>query len=141
MARRFTWKGFLLRLAAALVLVFVTYNPEGGSYFHWALQDGVRDPQSLTVLKVFAGVVLLIAWVMFIRATYYSLGVVGTVLAAAFFGTLLWLVVDYGLVPRDSTRAVSYLILIGLAGVLGAGMSWSHVRRRLSGQLDVDDVD
>jgi hypothetical protein len=25
--------------------------------------------------------------------------------------------------------------------VLATGMSWSHIRRRLSGQADVDDVD
>jgi len=28
-----------------------------------------------------------------------------------------------------------------IVGVLTAGVSWSHVRRRLSGQYDIDDVD
>ncbi len=28
-----------------------------------------------------------------------------------------------------------------IAGVLTAGMAWSMVRRRMSGQLDVDEVD
>jgi Family of unknown function (DUF6524) len=28
-----------------------------------------------------------------------------------------------------------------VATILAIGMSWSHVRRRLSGQADVDDVD
>jgi len=27
------------------------------------------------------------------------------------------------------------------ATILAIGLSWSHVRRRLSGQTDVDDVD
>jgi hypothetical protein len=28
-----------------------------------------------------------------------------------------------------------------LAAIMATGMSWSHIRRRMSGQLDVDDVD
>ena len=34
-----------------------------------------------------------------------------------------------------------WLGLIALSLVLGIGLSWSHVRRRLSGQADMDDVD
>ena len=28
-----------------------------------------------------------------------------------------------------------------LAVILATGMSWSHIRRRLTGQFDVDDMD
>ena len=140
---RFSWTNFLLRLVFALVLVFVTYNPEKLSYYHWAiapLLDG-EDDASVTVLQVFLGVVLLIGWVIFLRATMRALGVIGLVLAIAFFGTLLWLVVDVGLVSAENSRALSYLVLLGLAGVLSTGLSWSHIRRRLTGQLDVDETD
>ena len=34
-----------------------------------------------------------------------------------------------------------YVSLVILALVLATGMSWSHVRRRISGQADVDAVD
>jgi hypothetical protein len=61
-------------------------------------------------------------------------------LATAFFGTLIWLVVDVGLVAVDNIRVVTYLVQILLAMVLSTGLSWSHVRRRLSGQMDTDDV-
>ncbi len=130
-------QGIALRFLAALVLVFVSYNPEGYSYYHWAIEN-LPD---YSVLKIFAGVVLLIAWTVFIRATLRSLGPLGLILAFAFFGSLLWLVIDYGLVPADSVRAISYIILLILSGVLTTGMSWSHIRRRLSGQADMDDVD
>ena len=30
-----TWSGFFMRLLAAIVLVFSTYNPTGTSYYHW----------------------------------------------------------------------------------------------------------
>jgi len=126
----------LLRFLFAVLLVFGTYNPEGYSYFHWALDD-ITD---FTVLQAFVGVVLLIGWAMYIRATIHSLGAIGLVLAIAFFGTLLWLIVDMNIVPAGSVRAISWLVLLAMSGVLTAGMAWSHIRRRVSGQLDVDDV-
>lgn len=137
MAKEITAAGVGLRFLAALVLVFLSYNPEGYSWYHWAL----RDLGSFTVLKGFAGVVLLIGWTMFLRATLHSLGAFGIGLAVAFFGTLLWLIVDWGLVPADSVRAVSYLVLLAASGVLTAGMTWSHIRRRVSGQFDVDEIE
>ena len=130
-------QGVFIRFIAALILVFCSYNPEEMSYYHWA----ILEFPAYTVLKIFLGVILLIGWTIFIRATLRSLGPIGLILAAGFFGTLLWLIVDYGLVPADSVRAISYIVLVILAAVLTTGMSWSHIRRRLSGQADMDDVD
>lgn len=136
----FTWKSGLIRLLSAFVLVLATYNPAKYSYFHW-LKKVYEQPAKTDVLMIFSGVVLLIIWVIFIRATLRSLGPVGLLLASAFFGTLLWLVVDYGLVPVDSKETVTWLVLVAFSGVLGAGISWSYIRRRISGQLDTDDLD
>jgi len=133
----FGWQGFGLRFLAALILVFSTYNPEGHSYFHWA----IRELPHLTAIKAFTGVVLLIGWAIFVRASLRSLGFIGLSLALAFFATLIWLIVDTGLLPTHSARALAYIMQVILAGVLTAGLSWSHVRRRLSGQVDADDVD
>jgi len=135
--KEINWVGVGARFLLALVLVFATYNPSGYSYFHW----GIKHISDFSVLKLFAGVVLLIGWTMFIRATLISLGAFGIVLAAAFFGTLLWLVVDWGLVPADTVEAVSYLILVAASAVMATGMTWSHIRRRISGQIDVDETD
>ena len=129
--------GVGLRFLFAALLVFGSYNPEGYSYYDWAIaQLPVFD-----VLKGFVGMVLLIGWTIYLRATLRSLGTFGLVLAAGFFGTLLWLIVDWGLVPADSVRAITYLVLVACCGVLTAGISWSHIRRRVSGQSDMDDVD
>ena len=135
--KELTWAGVGARFLFALVLVFTTYNPSGYSYFHWA----IKNLPDYSVLKLFAGVVLLIVWVMFIRATLRSLGPIGVTLAVAFFGTLLWLVVDWGLIPADTVKAVTYLILIAASAVMATGMTWSHIRRRISGQVDVDEID
>jgi hypothetical protein len=135
--KEINWVGVGARFLLAMVLVFATYNPSGYSYFHW----GIKHISDFSVLKLFAGVVLLIGWTMFIRATLVSLGAFGIVLAAAFFGTLLWLVVDWGLVPADTVEAVTYLILVAASAVMATGMTWSHIRRRISGQIDVDETD
>ena len=113
--QRFTLGGFAWRLLAALLLVFITYNPSELSYFHWLKGDA----SNLLAAKIFVGVVLLIGWVIFVRATSNSLGGVGFLLAAAFFGTLIWVLIDFGILPTESTKAVTYLVEFALAAVLG----------------------
>ena len=135
--KEINWVGVGIRFLLALILVFATYNPDGYSYFDWA----IKNFMDFSVLKAFVGVVLLIGWVVYLRATFRSLGPIGVTLAAAFFGTLLWLVVDWGLIPAGSIRTVTYLILIAASAVLATGMTWSHIRRRISGQMDVDEID
>lgn len=140
------WQGFALRFVAGLILVFATYNPAGYSYFHW-LKNGLvsADPAntglaSITALKAFAGAVLVVGWAIYIRAALRSLGMIGLVLATVFFATLLWLVVEVSGLSAGNIRVVTYLAETLLALVLSTGLSWSHVRRRLSGQMDTDDV-
>jgi len=136
-----TWQGVLLRFIFAAILVFVTYNPEGYDYFSWAIMGSLEGmPQSLPV-KLFVGFVLLIGWVIYLRATMRSLGPIGLVLALGFFGTLIWMIVDWGWVPADNIRAVTYLAQVVMCAILAVGMSWSHIRRRMSGQADVDEIE
>ena len=134
---QFGWDSVIIRFIVAVLLVFATYNPSGYSYYDW-LQHMLPG---YTSLLVFSGVVLVILWVIFLRATVRSLGLIGLVLALAFFSTLIWLLMDWNLLPRGGTLAISYLVLIGLAAILAIGVSWSHIRRRISGQIDVDDVE
>ena len=128
---------FFIRFFFALIVVFATYNPEGVSYYHW-ISEALPE---FSVLKAFIGVILLIGWIMLIRATLGSLGFFGIVLAAAFFGLAIWLIIDVFGLSTDNLRVISYVIEIMLASVLSIGVSWSHVRRRLSGQLDTDEIE
>jgi hypothetical protein len=138
MARKsFGFGSFLVRFVGAFGLVAATWNPSGYSYGHW-LTDSLPKPGPLVVL---AGIVLLIGWVVYLRSTFRSLGALGLVLAAAFFATLIWLLIDLGWVSTSSISAMAWLAIFALAAVMATGMSWSHIRRRLSGQQDVDDVD
>ena len=133
----FGWGGFVLRLFFALVLVSATYNPTGMSFYHWALVGllGFGPEQAV------AGIVLLIGWVVYLRATLRSLGPIGIALAMALFAALVWLLVSRGLLSPDDPRVIEYVVLVALALILAVGMSWSFIRRRLSGQMDVDDVE
>lgn len=143
MVNKLSWRGILIRFVVALVLVFFTYNPHGTSYFHWLtsyFSPATESKVSLPVL-VLVGVILLIVWTIYIRATMRSLGMFGLLLASAFFGALLWLVIDLNWVSLSNKVVVLDIILVIIAGVLAIGISWSHIRRRISGQADVDDVD
>ena len=95
----------------------------------------------LDPLLLLAGVVLLIGWVIYLRATMRSLGVLGTFLAIAFFGAIVWVLVGYGILSLTNTTLLEYVVLFMIGAIMATGLSWSHIRRRLTGQIDVDEVD
>ena len=133
----FGWDSFIVRFIFAVVVVFSTYNPEGVSYYHWIEETF----PSITLGKALVGVILIIGWVILIRATLGSLGAIGIMLAITFFGLLIWLIVDVIGLDTQSFRVVSYIVQIMIASVLSIGVSWSHIRRRISGQVDTDEVE
>ena len=137
MANEFNIGSFFARWLFAALLVFGTYNPTDDSYLSWLLAEETE----LGPIVALVGVVLLIAWIVFLRATFLSLGWLGICLGAALFGCVLWLLVDVGLLSLDSTSAITWLVLLVLSLILATGMSWSHIRRRLTGQFDVDDIE
>jgi hypothetical protein len=132
-----TFTGVLLRFGFALALVLLTFNPTGLSYAHWFAK---HFPQ-ITPLIVLAGLVLLGGWIVFVRATMRSLGAGGVVLALLVAAALIWLFVSWGWIELANAGALTWVTLVVTAIVLAIGMSWSHIRRRLSGQADVDEIE
>jgi hypothetical protein len=131
-----TWEGFLWRWVLALAMVLGTFNPTSYSYFNW-----VMDGEGMLPLKALAGVVLAILFVVYARATWYSIGPVGLVLAVAFFSALIWVLADFGLLDLTGGNILTWIILVVVATIMAIGMSFSLFRRRISGQVDVDDVE
>ena len=76
---RLTLTGFLLRLASALVLVTVTWNPTGTSYVHWLYATFPK----VEPLEAVIGLILLGGWAFSVHATWRSLGQFGVLLAVA----------------------------------------------------------
>ena len=134
----FTAGGLLVRFVLALALVLVTFNPTGYSYTHWFFDEF----PNITALKVVVGIGLFIAWIVFVRATMQSIGLIGVVLMGIFFAALIWLFVTWGWIDiAHSQRAFTWILLVILSLILTAGLSWAHVRRRLSGQATVDEIE
>jgi hypothetical protein len=145
----FTFGSFLVRWALALILVFATFNPSGYSYYHWVLpmlseaQAGGGGESGATnlALKALAGIVLLIGYVVYLRATWRSIGPIGMALAAALLAALVWVTIDFGLLDLSRPTVLTWILLFAFATIMALGISWSHVRRRVTGQADMDDVD
>ena len=131
--------GFLWRFIAALALVLLTYNPSGRSAYHWissAIADSTFGPLHLLSIGV-----LLIGWAVYWIATWRALGTLGVALAGLVVSAIVWLLIDIELLKLESMSAITWVSLVGFAIVLAVGVSWSHVWRRLTGQLNVEDVD
>jgi len=133
----FSFSGFLWRLVFSVALVLLTFNPTGHSYYHWLL-DGFP---SITPGEAVAGVVLLGAWIFFVRSTFAAMGALGVGLLLALFASIIWWVTSRGWLDLGDRYAMAWVVLGALGVMLGIGMSWSHIRRRISGQASVDRVD
>ncbi|WP_375281716.1 DUF6524 family protein [Pseudooctadecabacter sp.] len=129
--------GFVLRWLFAFILLAATFNPTQYSYVRWVQQNGT---ESLSI-AVLCGLLLIIGYIIYVRATLRSIGVVGMALVLGVVGAGLWVAFDLGWMSFDNPTANTWVALVALSFVLGVGLSWSHVRRRLSGQADMDDVD
>lgn len=129
--------GFLTRWIFALVLLTATYNPTPWNYVSWST-DNFRGETAITVL---VGLLILAGYIIYLRATLRSIGMIGMGLVAAIVASAVWVLVDRGFLSTDSAEIKIWITLIGLSFVLGIGLSWSHVRRAISGQFDVDDAD
>ena len=128
---------FVLRWLAAFVLLSATFNPTEWNYVRWsrAAFDGQMP------LVILAGLLLLTGYVIYLRATLRSIGAFGMLLVAAIFAALIWVLYDFGILNIDNRTLNVWLGVLVLSLVLGVGLSWSIIRRRLTGQLDVDDVE
>ena len=136
-----TWRGVVVRVIASLILVFLTWNAEGWSYYNWTIEPLLRGAGSFSAVKFVAGTVLIAGWVVFLQATRRSIGLMGALLVAAISGGVIWLLISSGMVTANSGRGIARVVLIALSLVLAVGMSWSHVSRRVTGQADTDVVD
>ena len=131
-----TSKGIAIRFVFALLLVLLSYNPSTFSYYHWLLSS-ISEPTPWLALSAVA---LIIGWVIYVRATLKSLGPVGLTLAALLVAIIIWALIDIGLISLSEPSAFVWLLEIFISAILCLGMSWSHIRRRISGQVDVDEV-
>lgn len=129
--------GFFMRWLAAFVLLASTYNPTQWNYVSWIEANyGAQLP-----LAVLMGLLLTVAYVIYLRATLRSIGSFGMMMVIAILAALIWVLIDWGVLTLDNPDLNLWIGIFVLSLVLGIGLSWSLVRRRLTGQADVDDLD
>lgn len=129
--------GIFLRWVFAFLLVAATFNPTQWNYTRWAMENYASE----TPVTVLLGLILLISYVIYIRATMRSIGPFGIFLVAAVVGALIWVLIDWQLLTLENQSLNVWIGIFSISIVLGIGLSWSIVRRALSGQFDVDDYD
>lgn len=138
-SKEVTWLDLLVRFLGPLLLVLMTYNPSGYSFYDWF--SGAIGAGELGGVHFLALVVLVIGWSILLIATWNSLDTFGVILTCALLGAIVWVFIDWGLLSADSANAIAWIVLVCLAGVLAVGLSWAHVWRRLTGQYAVDEID
>lgn len=128
-----SFTGALTRIALALVLVYATFNPTGYSLFHWI----TAAPVAVTPGKVLAVIALAIGWLICLRTAFIAMGRLGLALGIALFAVLVWFLVDHDLVSLSGSGIVWVgLTVVGL--LLGLGLSWSLLRAKATGQIEVN---
>ncbi|MDC0736793.1 DUF6524 family protein [Cognatishimia sp. SS12] len=129
--------GYFLRWIFAFLLLAFTFNPTDFNYVRWTANNYASE-LPVTVLM---GLLLTIGYIIYLRATLRSIGGFGMFLILAVLAALLWVLYDWGILTLANRSLNTWLGIFALSCVLGIGLSWSLVRRQLSGQADVDDVE
>lgn len=127
-----TFNGALVRVVLAIVLVLATFNPTGYSLFHWI----TAAPVAVTPGKALATLVLTIGWLVCLRTAFTALGALGLLLGLALFGVLVWFLVDRELMTLTGS-AIVWVGLLVVGVLLGVGLSWSLLRAKATGQIEV----
>ena len=122
--------GFVLRWLFAFLLLAATYNPTDWNFIRWVMS-----------VAVLGSLLLIVGYIIYLRATMRSIGPIGMLRVLGLVGALLWVAFDLGWMNFENPTANTWIALVAGSFVLGIGLSWSHVRRCLSGQADMDDVD
>jgi hypothetical protein len=63
------------------------------------------------------------------------------VLMAALFAAVVWMFVSWGWIDLANATAMTWVSLVVLGLILGIGMSWAIIRRDLTGQASVDEIE
>ena len=129
--------GIFLRWLFAFVLVAGTFNPTPWNYVHWIV---VNRANNLS-LSVFFGLLLFVGYVIYLSATFRSIGSFGVAMVLALFSSLIWVLHDQGILFLSNTDVNLWLGILALSLVLGLGMSWGFIHQVLTGRIDVDEHD
>lgn len=120
---------FLRGVLMAEFLLLATWNHTGYSYVGW-----ISGAPSFTALMAVAGISLFIAHLAMLRMAYVALAPVGIAASLLVIGAMLLAGSTLDLLTlSDLARQSDFWIFIA-ACVLSAGINWTKIQSRLSGQ-------
>jgi Family of unknown function (DUF6524) len=129
--------GILIRWLGAFLLLAATFNPTQWNYVRWVEANwSIQTP-----LAVLLGLVLAVGYIIYVGATFRSLGAFGMLIIAALFGAMIWVLIDWGVLALGNQNLNVWLGILALSLILGIGLSWSILRQRMSGQASVDEIE
>jgi hypothetical protein len=126
-------KAFFTRFIYLFVLVLITYNPFYYSLFHWIQNEH-------TPLSIGSGILLIMLWSVVLWFVYLGSGFIGLFMGSVMISLLLWMAKNMGMIHFDNTLLNWIFAEISLSLLFSLGLSWAHIRRRISGQLSTDDI-
>lgn len=124
--------GVLARSLAIMFLVYGTYNPGGYSYYHWVIHGGT----AMIASKLCVGLVIVLGYIICINATIRSLGALLLVPGISLIGALIWMLSSWGWIDLSDRLQRILVGQAALVAVFSAGLPFSQIRYRLTGQKD-----
>ncbi len=82
-----------IRWLFAFALLALTYNPTRWNYVRWSSENYDR----YLSVAVLLGLILIIGYIIYVRATLRSIGAFGMMLVMAVVASMLWVLYDFGL--------------------------------------------
>lgn len=135
------WQIFGKRFLLALVLVLITYNIWGFSYFHWATGNFEGLNNFMGALKIVVGMLLAVCYIILVWATLRAKGPIGIgILFAVLFG-FVWLMQLAGVINLHDPNTGIIVVQLVMAIALAIGSTWSIFWRKITGQVAVEDPD
>ncbi len=135
----FPWKKLIIRIGLTFILVIATYNPMQFSYFHWFFYkiNSLNDfYQSISLFKVFIGLMLITAWIVFLYATTRSLGKWGIFLTIVLYGTFILLFIGNKDLLINYPIIIQWAFIFLISLTVGTGVTWQIIYRWLSGMIE-----
>lgn len=126
----FTAGNFFIRWVLCLFIVFATYNPSRFSYWHWLVET-----EGLLPYKMFTSFVVVIAYSVVFMVSRKAFDLLGLLLVVGLAISAVWIVFDLGLFSPYTEGVVVVICQVALATVMAIGLSYSHLRSQLSGQV------
>ena len=125
------------------LLVLITYNISGFSYYHWIANspfEGFGSP--FGALKIAFGLLIGVCFLLLFRATWRSKGPGGIAIMLLILSALTYFIWTFGVIDLSSPTVGTIIAQIFLIVLLAVGSIWSNVWKYFTGQYTIiDDPD